>query len=57
MNLAVQIKNVYGNETIYPMCEKGKLLCSLAGTKTFTRSMIETCKKLGYEFHVMPASL
>lgn len=52
MELKVKIKTVYGNETIYPTCEKGELLASFKGQKTFTRKDVDTLKKLGYTFIV-----
>ena len=57
MELTVEIKNVYGNETIYPVCEKGQLLASFKGQKTFTRKDIDTLKKLGYSFVVTQKGL
>ena len=53
MTIQVTIKNVYGNETIYPACEKSKLFARLAGHKTLTRADIETIKALGYTFEVI----
>lgn len=57
MNLTVKIKNVYGNEMIYPTCEKGLLLASLMGKKTFSNQDVLTLKKLGYAFQVEGATL
>lgn len=53
MIIQVEIKTVYGKEMIYPLCETGELICKMVGTKTFTREMVELCKKLGYEFQVI----
>lgn len=44
----VKITSVYGNQTIYPVCDKAKLFASIAGTKTLTMSTIRTISKLGY---------
>ena len=52
-NLRVSIKNVYGNEVIYPITAEAHLLCQLAGTKSFTQNMINTCKQLGYKFELI----
>lgn len=49
MIIYVEIKNVYGNETIYPACQQSKFLAELAGHKTLTNRDIDTIKKLGYE--------
>lgn len=52
MTITVQIKNVYGNETIYPVCEKARLFAALAGTKTLTLVAIAQIKLLGYAITV-----
>lgn len=57
MKVQVTIKNNYGQEHVYPVCETAIHLCELAGTKTFTEANLRICKKLGYEFEmVMPKS-
>lgn len=52
MKITVQIKNVYGNEQIYPVCQQARLLADLAGTKTLTRHAINLIKALGYTVDV-----
>jgi hypothetical protein len=52
MNIVVEIKNVYGNQSVYPVCDTAKLLAHLAGTKTFTKHALDTIKKLGYSITV-----
>jgi len=42
-------KTVYGNDLIYPNCEKSKLLASLTGKKTLDKNDIYIIKSLGYE--------
>ena len=46
--VTVEIKSVYGNETIYPVCEQAKFFARLAGTKTLTRGAINLIKAQGY---------
>lgn len=46
MDIQVFIKHVYGNETIYPKCEKAKELCRIAGLKTFTPMLISLVKAM-----------
>ena len=48
MKLQVMIKNVYGNQTIYPVCDVSKQLCKINGTKTFTNTIIQTVRLLGW---------
>lgn len=55
MSVQVQVKNVYGNETIYPVCDKAKTFASMVGQKTLTRDNIEHIKKLGYSVEVVQA--
>ena len=57
MKLIVEIKNVYGNETIYPSCETSKILVELTGKKTLTPQTIATIKKLGYTIEVKTKQL
>jgi hypothetical protein len=58
--IQVIIRNVYGNQTIYPMCEQGKKLASLAGHKTLTDRDITIIKSLGFTIKIVtehPVSL
>ena len=48
--LYVETKTVYGNELVYPKCERSQVLAKLCGTKTFTEKHMNLIKKLGYEF-------
>jgi hypothetical protein len=47
--ITVKIKNVFGNERIYPVCPQAKLFARLAGHKTLTRHAISVIKDMGYE--------
>jgi len=44
----VDVRDVYGRETIYPACETSELLAQLAGTRTLTRAALRTIQALGY---------
>ena len=50
--ITVQIRNVYGNETIYPACDRSRAFAEIAGTKTLTRHVINQIKALDYEIVV-----
>ena len=52
MEITVEIKQVYGNRSIYPACSKSKLLADIAGTKTFTARALDSIKCLGYQITV-----
>lgn len=55
--IQVRVKNVYGNELVYPACETSKLLCDLAGDKTITARSMILIKKLGYNPIVVADSM
>lgn len=57
MELLIKIKNVYGNETVYPVCENSQLMCELLKVQTFTERSINILKKLGYTFTVQSQTL
>lgn len=48
MGLIVEIKNVYGVQTVYPICAQAKFFAALAGTKTLTAQAIRLIKQQGY---------
>jgi hypothetical protein len=48
----VEIREVYGNRTIYPVNEIALNLASIAGTKTLTEPTIRHAKALGFTFEV-----
>lgn len=50
--LIVEIKNVYGNETIYPANDAAKVFAEIAGTKTLTRTTLKLAQKLGYAIEI-----
>ena len=57
MNITVEVKNVYGMDRIYPMCEKAKIFTRLAGTKTLSTYDISKIKELGYAVQVKTPTL
>lgn len=54
-SIQVCIKNVYGNELIYPVCEKAKIFAQLARKKTLDTYDLKLIKALGYAVSVVPA--
>ena len=44
----VEKKTVYGNELVYPVCEKAKRFAILTGQKTLSDGAIFQIKRLGY---------
>ena len=57
MTITVEIKTVYGNEAIYPVCDKARQFAALVGTKTLTRRAICQIETLGYEIIVQTPTL
>ena len=49
-NLEIMVKNVYGNDLIYPQCEQARKLANFKGTKTFNELDLQRLKGLGYVF-------
>ena len=47
-NIVVQIKQVYGNDTIYPVCNRAKLFTELLGQKTLTFTDLRIIQKMGF---------
>lgn len=48
MEIIVKNKNVYGNELIYPVCEKAKIFAEIANTKTLSLRDLARIKLLGF---------
>ena len=53
MQIQVRIKQVYGRDTIYPVCEKAAAFARLAGQTTLTGREIALIKSLGYSVAVV----
>lgn len=50
--IKIQIRSIYGNETIYPACPASLLFARIAGTKTLTNQALRDIRALGYEIVV-----
>lgn len=46
--IQVQVRSVYGNDAVYPVCEQAKRLAALIGTKTFTHRALQQIEALGF---------
>ena len=51
--IKIQIKDVYGQEKIYPVNIAAQLFARIAGTKTLTRETMEAILALGYTVQVL----
>jgi len=55
--LIVEIKTVYGNETIYPANDTAQVFADLIGTKTLSRLKLALIQGLGYSVQVKAPTL
>lgn len=53
MKIQVKIKNVYGKQTVYPVCKLGQQFAALAKQKTLTDYEIRLIKEMGYSIEVV----
>lgn len=53
MQIQVQIRNVYGVETVYPACAHSRVLAAMAGTKTLTIDKLRLIQANGYTVDVV----
>ena len=56
MTIQIEIRNVYGKETIYPANETADTFARIAGTTTLKPETIRLAKTLGYSVAVVPNS-
>jgi len=49
MELTVKVKQVYGNDMIYPVNDTAKKFSNLIGKKTFSRVDLAIISNLGYK--------
>jgi hypothetical protein len=55
--ITVRIKDVYGRQTAYPVCDKAKLFAKLAGTTSLTHDARQIILALGYDIELEPQRL
>lgn len=56
MKIIVEVKNVYGNTLIYPVCDIAKSFANIAKQKTLNDAL-PIIKKMGYEVAVKTPEL
>lgn len=47
--ITVRIRQVYGRDTIYPVCEKACIFAKLLGQKSISAYQLADIRKLGFE--------
>ena len=53
MKIQVTIKNVYGNQLVYPKCKTSKAFSDIAKTKTLSIEVLKTIAEIGYQIEVI----
>lgn len=46
--ITVQVRDVYGTEKVYPICDSAMQFASIAGTTTLTERVLKRIEALGY---------
>jgi hypothetical protein len=46
------VRNIYGNKTVYPVCDKAKIFAQIAGHSTLTSATLDGIRRLGYLIEV-----
>jgi hypothetical protein len=54
MKITIEVKDVYGNKTVYPACKISKAFADLAGTKTLIHSALQIIESMGYLIELKP---
>jgi hypothetical protein len=55
--VTIEIKDVYGQPKVYPVCETAQIFADIAGTKTLLPPDIQRIQALGYKIAVKPREL
>jgi len=54
MTITVEIKIVYGQQLIYPACEKSNIFAGIAGKKTLSKADLANIRALGFTVAIKP---
>ncbi len=49
MTITIEIKSVYGQDKVYPVCPTAKAFAEIAGSKTLTHAVLCRIERMGYE--------
>ena len=55
--IIVEVRDVYGQSKIYPVCMEAQIFAEIAGTKTLLPQDIKRIQMLGYEVKVKQREL
>lgn len=53
MKIQIEMKEVYGETKVYPVCPRAKLFAAIAGTKTLTTETLKNIERLGYQLELV----
>ena len=57
MQITVEIKNVYGVERIYAVCNNAKIITKLKQSKTLNKDDISILRELGYQIETKQSTI
>lgn len=55
--IEIRVDKVYGVPTVYPVCERAKLLAEIAGTKTLTNKALAFAERMGFQIVQVPQAI
>ncbi len=55
--ITVEIKQVYGRQLIYPICDNAQSFALLTNTRTFTPGHVAVIRKLGFDVKVLQPTI
>lgn len=50
--IKVEVRDVYGRQKVYPICENAKRFARIAGTTTLTFGTLKLIEELGYTWEI-----
>ena len=56
-SITVEVRNVYGNTLVYPVCDTAKLFARIANKTTLNASILNDVVQLGYQISTTPGKL
>ncbi len=57
MILKVTAKHVYGNQLLYPACDRSAAFLKALGLKTFTSNALDAARALGFTFEAVSVAV
>jgi hypothetical protein len=51
LHITVQVRDVYGTEKFYPICDDALRFAAIAGTTTLTQRVLKCVEALGYRIN------